>query len=88
MLREAEERAIQTAKKAAVQKRVAELQAEKDKMSTEISNARTKTAGHLKEQIELLESIGYENLEKQDRQRLTLFKKRLAALDDGASSVA
>jgi hypothetical protein len=84
LLREAEEKA----KKAAVQKRVAELQAEKDKMSTEISNARTKTAGHLKEQIELLESIGYENLEKQDRQRLTLFKKRLAALDDGASSVA
>lgn len=80
--------AIQLEKKAAVQKRVAELQAEKDKMSTEISNARTKTAGHLKEQIELLESIGYENLEKQDRQRLTLFKKRLAALDDGASSVA
>lgn len=83
-----QEQAVQVAKKAAVHKRVAELQAEKDKSSTEISNAKIKTVANLKEQIKLLESIGYENLDKQDRKRLTMFSKRLAALEDGGSDAS
>jgi hypothetical protein len=83
-----QEQAVQAAKKAAVHKRVAELQAEKDKSSTEISNAKIKTVANLKEQIKLLVSIGYENLDKQDRQRLTMFTKRLAAMEDGGSDAS
>ena len=83
-----QELAVQAAKKAAVHKRVAELQAEKDRSSTEISNAKIKTVANLKEQIKLLVSIGYENLDKQDRQRLTMFTKRLAAMEDGGSDAS
>jgi len=77
--------------KAVLQKklaRVAELQARKDKNSTEISQATKQTLADLKEQVELLESIGYANLETKGKTSLTRFKQRIADLEADSASVA
>jgi len=68
--------------------RVAELQARKDKNSTEISQATKQTLADLKEQVELLESVGYANLDQKGKQSLTRFKRRIADLEADSASVA
>jgi len=61
--------------------RIGELQAKKDKRSTEISQANKQTLADLKEQVELLESIGYSKLDTKGKTSLTRFKKRIVELE-------
>ena len=69
--------------------KVAELQAKKDKRSTEMSLANKQTLADLKEQVQLLESIGYHNLDQKGKQSLTRFKHRISDLEaDSCSSVS
>jgi hypothetical protein len=66
--------------------RIAELQAKKDKRSTEISQANKQTLSDLKEQVELLESIGYSKLDTKGKTSLTRFKKRIVELEAESAS--
>jgi hypothetical protein len=66
--------------------RVAELQAKKDKRSTEMSQANKQTLADLKEQVALLESIGRRNLDQKGKQQLTRFKHRIAQLETDSVS--
>jgi len=68
--------------------RIAELQTKKDKRSTEISQANKQTLADLKEQVELLESIGYSNLDTKGKTSLTRFKKRIVELESDSASIA
>jgi hypothetical protein len=68
--------------------RVAEIQLRKDKRSTEMSVANKQTLADLKEQVELLESIGYNNLETKGKQQLTRFKQRISELEADSASTA
>jgi hypothetical protein len=66
--------------------RVAELQAKKDKRSSEMSLANKQTLADLKEQVKLLESIGRRNLDQKGKQQLTRFKHRIADLETDSVS--
>ena len=66
--------------------RIAELQAKKDNRSTEISQANKQTLSDLKEQVELLESIGYSKLDTKGKTSLTRFKKRIVELEAESAS--
>ena len=68
--------------------RIGELQAKKDKRSTEISQANKQTLADLKEQVELLESIGYSKLDTKGKTSLTRFKKRITELESDSASTA
>jgi hypothetical protein len=68
--------------------RIAELQSRKDKRSTEISQANKQTLMDLKEQVELLESIGYSKLDTKGKTSLTRFKKRIVELEADSASTS
>lgn len=63
------------------------LQAEKDKLSTELSQQKIALRTKTLQIIENLESIGYENLDTGRKKRLTMARKRIAE-EDAASSVS
>jgi hypothetical protein len=65
------------------------IQKEKDKRNSAMSQMRKDERKDLKEQIALLESIGYDNLEREQKRSLTMYKTRLAKMEtDTASSVS
>jgi hypothetical protein len=65
------------------------IQKEKDRRNTAISQMRKEERKDLKEQITLLETIGYDNLEREQKRSLTVYKTRLAKMEtDTASSVS
>jgi hypothetical protein len=63
------------------------IQKEKDKRNTAISQMRKEERKGLKEQITLLETIGYDNLEREEKRSLTVYKARLAKMESDCSSV-
>jgi hypothetical protein len=86
-----EREAVEEEAKAVLQRklaRIAELQAKKDKRSTEISQANKQTLSDLKEQVELLESIGYSKLDTKGKTSLTRFKKRIVELEADSASTS
>ena len=65
------------------------IQKEKDKRNSAMSQMRKDERKDLKEQIALLESIGYDNLEREQKRSLTMYKTRLAKMEtDTASTVS
>ena len=65
------------------------IQKEKDRRNTAISQMRKEERKDLKEQITLLETIGYDNLEREQKRSLTVYKTRLAKMEmDSASTVS
>ena len=63
------------------------IQKEKDKRNTAISQMRKDERKGLKEQITLLETIGYDNLEREEKRSLTVYKARLAKMESDCLSV-
>ena len=65
------------------------IQKEKDRRNTAISQMRKEERKDLKEQIMLLETIGYDNLEREQKRSLTVYKTRLSKMEmDSASTVS